>query len=165
MRLLAPQFNTNRMVTEYATKFYIPTHERHARLSANKAARVRPLVDWRKRMLENVSQVRINSVEAPADAEFEIGASVAVRASVHLGALTPSDVRVQLYYGQASADGHILNPQTTEMRLTESTGADHRFEGMFECRQSGSCGLAVRVVPYHEDALLPYEMPWVQWAE
>ncbi len=32
-------------------------------------------------------------------------------------------------------------------------------------RESGSCGVSGRVVPFQEDALIPYELGWVKWAE
>jgi hypothetical protein len=34
-----------------------------------------------------------------------------------------------------------------------------------ECQDSGSCGFTVRVIPLNADAILPYELPWIVWAE
>ena len=47
-------------------------------------------------------------------------------------------------------------------------GEDLQFrpqEGEVECQDSGSCGFTVRVIPLNADAILPYELPWIVWAE
>jgi starch phosphorylase len=94
-----------------------------------------------------------------------VGSKVNVAARVSLGRLSPGDVRVQAYYGSLTADGRIGTGSHVDLALRQSSGTDHLYEGEVECGQSGSSGFAVRVVPYHEDALLPYEMPWILWEE
>jgi hypothetical protein len=51
------------------------------------------------------------------------------------------------------------------MSLVESTASDHVYQGEVACQNSGSCGFTVRVLPFNSDAILPYEMPWIAWAE
>jgi starch phosphorylase len=97
--------------------------------------------------------------------EFLVGAKVKVTARVSLGGLPPGDVRVQAYYGVLTADGQIGKGSHVDLGLRQSSGAEHVYEGEVECRESGSCGFAVRVVPFQEDAILPYELPWIRWEE
>jgi glycogen phosphorylase len=94
-----------------------------------------------------------------------VGSKVKVTARVSLGSLSPGDVRVQAYYGVLTADGQIGNGAHVDLALRQSWGTDQLYEGEVECGQSGSCGFAVRVVPFHEDAVLPYELPWIRWEE
>jgi starch phosphorylase len=165
MKKLTPVFSTNRMVAEYAERFYIPAGERHVRLTANKAAKVRPLVEWRKRLRDHGSEVRVVKVDADIPEKVVIGSKLSVKARVLLGGLSPSDVRVQLYFGGMSPDGEIVRGQAADMALRGTSGAEQCYEGEVDCRESGSCGFAVRVVPFHEDAICPYEMNWITWAE
>jgi len=165
MKKLTPVFNTNRMVEEYTERFYIPADKRFRRLEGDKAARVRPLVNWRKRIVDHEAEVRIVEVDPGQGDAALIGTSRKVRAKVALGSLTPDEVRVQIYYGLVNAAGAIVNGRAVDMVRRESTGQEHLYEGLAECNESGSCGLTVRVVPYHEDAILPYELSWVCWAE
>ena len=51
------------------------------------------------------------------------------------------------------------------MKLMEFHGTECIYRAAVECNESGSCGLSVRIVPNHPDAILPYEMPWIVWAE
>ena len=165
MRRLSPVFSTNRMVAEYAERFYIPAAARMNRLSADKG-RVRSLMDWRKRLHQHGNEVKIASVDVDGGRrEFVVGSKVKVSARVSLGGVPPGDVRVQAWYGALTPEGHIGKGSHVDLALRQSTGGDHLYEGEVECRESGSCGFAVRVVPFHEDALLPYEMPWVRWEE
>ncbi len=165
MRKLSPIYSTNRMVAEYAEHFYIPAADRLIRLAGDKG-RVLSLMDWRKRLHIHGSEVKITQVAMDgSNREFLVGSKARVKARVSLGGLAPGDVRVQVYYGSLTADGKIGKGSHVDLILCQSAGTEHVYEGEVECAQSGSCGLAVRVVPFHEDALVPYELPWVRWEE
>jgi starch phosphorylase len=165
MKKLTPVFHTNRMVAEYTENFYIPAHERHLRLSADGAKMVMPLVEWRRRIRGHGSEVRILNSATNAPAEMHVGARLRIEARVALGEIRPDDVRVQIYYGNVDASGKIVKGVTTDMVRAGSEGTEHTYRGELECHDSGSCGFSVRVVPYHHDAILPYELPWIVWAE
>jgi starch phosphorylase len=165
MKKLSPVFSTNRMVAEYAERFYLPAADRLIRLAGD-TGRVRSLMDWRKRLHVHGSEVRVTQVDVDGGSrEFLVGSKVKVTARVSLGSLSPGDVRVEAYYGSLTADGRIGKGSHVDLALRQSWGTDHLYEGEVECGRSGSSGFAVRVVPFHEDALLPYEVPWIRWEE
>jgi starch phosphorylase len=94
-----------------------------------------------------------------------VGSKFRVTARVVLGGIAPGDVQVQLYYGNVDSEGRIVAGKTAGMSLVKSTGPDYVYEGQVECQDSGSCGFTVRVIPLNPDAILPYELPWIAWAE
>jgi starch phosphorylase len=165
MMKLSPVFSTNRMVAEYTERFYIPSGKRYLRLTADQAARIRPLVAWRKRVHTYGTEVKILNVDAQLAGEAVVGSQLKVTARVSLGRVLPGDVRVQIYSGRVDADGEIVQGHATDMVLQSSSAADPVYEGAIECAESGSCGFSVRVVPFHEDSVLPYEMEWMTWAQ
>ena len=165
MKKLSPVFSTNRMVAEYTERFYIPAGERHLRLAADQAARARPLVAWRKRLHTHGAEVKIMEVDGHITGEVIVGARLQVTATVRLGALSPCDVRVQVYSGALNAEGRIASGRASDMTLRGNSGAEHFYEGEIDCPESGSCGFSVRVVPFHVDAIRPYELAWITWAE
>ncbi len=123
-------------------------------------------MDWRKRLRTHGAEVKVTQVDVDGvSREFLVGSKVKVRARVSLGSLSPGDVRVQAYYGALTAEGQIGKGTHVDLTLSQSWGTDHLYEGEVECAESGSCGFAVRVVPFHEDALIPYEMSWIRWEE
>jgi starch phosphorylase len=165
MKKLSPVYSTNRMVAEYAERFYIPAAARHLCLARDKE-HIHSLMDWRQRVHAHGPEVRITEVAVDGGkTEFQVGSKVTVRAQVFLGTLVPADVSVQAYYGALNLDGQVSNGAHVELALRASDGSRHVYEGGLDCPQSGSCGFSVRVVPFHEDALVPYELPWVKWAD
>jgi starch phosphorylase len=165
MKRLSPVFSTNRMVAEYAERFYLPAAKRLIRLAGDKA-RVESLLAWRKRLHAHGSEVKVTHVDVDGgSSEFLVGSKLKVSARVSLGGLSPADVGVEAYYGLVAADGSIGEGAHIDLALSQSSGADHLYAGEVECARSGSCGFAVRVVPFHPDALLPYELPWIHWEE
>jgi starch phosphorylase len=138
MKRLSPVFSTNRMVAEYAERFYLPAAARLIRLAGD-TGRVRSLMDWRKRLYVHGSEVRVTQVDVNGGGrEFLVGSKVKVAARVSLGSLSPGDVRVQAYYGSLTADGQIGKGSHVDLSLRQSWGADHLYEGEVECGQSGS---------------------------
>jgi len=165
MKRLTPVFNTNRMVAEYAERFYIPASVRHLHLKANNAARVRPLVDWRRRLRDHGSDVRVVRVDHQSEPDIFVGATINVTARIFLGALTPADVRVEIYHGAVDSEGRIAHGVVEEMKHTGTSESDHLYGVQVACRDSGSRGFSVRVAAFHEDGILPYEQPWLVWQE
>lgn len=166
MKKLSPIFSSDRMVAEYTEKFYLSAGRRHLHLVSDNASRVRALADWRRRLRDHGSEVKILQVHGEYQGgEVLVGSKLKVTARVLLGGISPCDVRVQLYYGALDPNSEIVSGNAVDMRLQGTSGAEHVYEGEVDCRESGSYGYSVRVVPFEEDAIVPYEVPWVTWAE
>jgi len=77
---------------------------------------------------------------------------VQVAASVALGALSPDDVAVQVYYGVVGADGALESYDVAPMAAGEA-GSDgvYTFAGTIHMERSGLHGFTVRVSPRHPD--------------
>jgi len=165
MKKLTPLFNTNRMVAQYAEEFYIPAHERHLKLAAGHGERARSIVEWRQQLRANGPSLKVLDVSPQSPGEMVVGAKLKVNAKIALGAVPPGSVRVQLYYGNVDSEGKIVAGRTAEMALQNSDNGQYLYSGEIECGDSGSCGYTVRIIPYHPDAIVPYELPFIVWAE
>lgn len=153
MRRLTHAYSTNRMVLEYADRFYLPAAAYHARLTADGCARARRLAEWKRGVALGWREVRIESVEAVRQAIHSVGEGFGVRAAVHLGPLTPADVAVEVYHGALDAHRRIARPQTLRLRLVGNHDDGlHRYQGVIGCERSGMQGYTVRVRPEHPDA-------------
>jgi len=165
MKRLCPVFNTNRMVMEYVERFYIPAAKRYSQLAAQGGARLRPILEWRRRFRTAGSQVKITRVQAENTSEVRVGAKMRVTASVVLGEIPPEWIRVQIVSGSVNEEGMIVNSSSSDMKHAGTTENEHQYEGQLECLESGSYGFSVRVIPYHPDVRVPFEHPWLVWAE
>jgi glycogen phosphorylase len=165
MKRLSPIFNTNRMVREYVERFYIPAAKRYSELAAEGGARLHAILEWRRTFRTAGSQVKITRVQAENHREIRVGEKIPATASVVLGQIPPEYVRVQIVSGSLNESGMIVNGSSSDMKHAGVLGNEHLYEGQLECLESGSYGFSVRVIPYHPDVRVPFEHPWLVWAE
>jgi starch phosphorylase len=166
MAALCPTFNMHRAVREYTEQSYLPAAERYAALTAEGMTRARALAAWRARVRQHWSAVRVLGVESPAPDTLRVGDAVEVRVRLHLGALTPEDVVVELYLGRVDPKNQIVNAQSTTMERVEAVqDGEHLFVvSVVPSLQSGLHGYTIRVIPRHPDLANRYERGLVVWA-
>ncbi len=163
MRLLCPVFNTNRMVQEYAEKYYIPSLRNWRRLSADNLKGARELTEWQRHVREHWGEVSVVEVAVHQHA-VAVGEELWVEARVALGALAPCDVKVQAYVGELADDQGITNGRGFELRrVGGGLDCEHRYAGTIPCLASGRFGLSVRVLPYHESLPNPLNFKHICW--
>jgi starch phosphorylase len=165
MRTICPVFNTNRMVFEYARRFYLPATKRWQTMTQDDMARARELAAWKQKLTEHWKEIRIEQVVASATDGLKVGEELRVTAKVHLGTVDCSEVSVQVYHGDVGPAREIIRSQTLGMRCMEHTGDGvHSFEGDIPCRVSGRRGFGIRVVPLHRDLENPLDLHLILWA-
>jgi starch phosphorylase len=164
MRRLAPVFNTNRMVRDYAEKFYIPALTRGQALAENNLSRAIGLAHAKQDLRHKWPNIRVVGVHTSGDGHFKVGEQMQVEALVDLPEINPNDVSVQLYAGRLSASGEIERPEPLEMQHAREIAPNrHLFTGTIECRTSGRQGFAIRVLPGHVDMASPFEPGLITW--
>ncbi len=164
--LLAPFFNTDRMVREYLERFYLPALANAQRLSEDSFARAKALAEWKVHVLKGWSSVALVSAELDGNGRrgLRVGSELDVTAVVHLGSLSPGDVTVELYGGRLNEHRTILDGSGSPMRLAEDLGdGSFRYSGSFTCTSAGNQGLGVRLYPSHPDLASTYEMGLMIW--
>ena len=164
MKGICPVFNTNRMVAEYATRFYFPTASRSRSLLEEDHRRVRELAAWKARVTEIWPRLEIAEIESPGLTERAVGDTLSIRARIRLAGLGPEDVDVQLYHGEVNPEGHLQDAEALSMKAGESEGEDHWFEGEVPCRRTGHRGYAIRVLPRHPDLVHGFSPGLIRWS-
>lgn len=164
---LCHYFNTHRMVREYTEQFYLPAARQYEQLALDGMARARALAAWEQQLREHWPQLRVETVTTDSLDELEVGHTVKVRAQIHLGALSPTDVRVELYAGRVDPDGEIIEAQALPMRPSDGDGGTaHWFEAAtVPCCKSGLHGFTLRVLPQHPDLAARFLPGLILWAE
>jgi starch phosphorylase len=162
---LVPRYNTARMVREYTKRFYVPGIKLTHRLADGDLAAAKSLTAWKGRVRDAWTGVAVREVRLESRDEVAVGEVVRVSALVQLGALSPSDVAVELYHGP-TAGGHEINQgQIVRMKAGERGGdGQWTFSGEIATGESGAHAFAARVVPYNEAMTHPYETSLIRWA-
>jgi len=164
MRKLAPVFSTNRMVRDYAQRFYIPAYERGQLLAADGLARAIALASAKDAIRSRWNGIRVVGVHTSGNGHFTVGQTMQVEAMIDLPGVDPKELTVQLYTGPVTAQGEIEHPQALEMTYSRMMAPNrHVFVGHVECRTSGRQGFAVRVLPGYKDLATPFEPGLIVW--
>ncbi|MCX5658692.1 MAG: alpha-glucan family phosphorylase [Planctomycetota bacterium] len=149
--LLAPQFNTNRMVQEYAERLYLQALHRTRSLMADKLAKSVTLAHDKDRLRGGWGKVVIEDVKADVQKPLGVRDKLQVEVVASLGDIKPEEVRMQVYIGQLNNDGQIRDGTPCDLRHAEKLGGSrHRFTGSVAMVTSGKFGFAVRMIPAHE---------------
>ena len=165
MKTLCPFFNTHRMVSEYAERFYFPATQRYNMLMQGDPMRASALVAWKRRLRGQWGSVWVERVETQQaeGVSVHVGMELHVVALVRLGALTPEDVTVQAYHGPLDIAHQVTHGAVIPLAWKEQNDGLHRYEGDVPCNMSGLQGFSVRILPTHPDAKLPQELNLIAW--
>jgi glycogen phosphorylase len=159
---LAPFFSTQRMVAEYATKYYFPAHQASATLVGADGALTpaREVSDHIDRYRKLWHPVRIKHAEC---ASAPGGEGLAVAASVRLGMLRPDEVIVQAYHGPLDEKGNIQHGHAAALACKAPVaGGDgtYQYSGVVRQTSGGGkarhYGLVVRVLPGDPRLVSPF---------
>jgi starch phosphorylase len=109
--------------------------------------------------------LRVAEIRTENVSERAVGQTVTVSARVRLGgALSPSDVQVQLYHGGVNQSGDLVEAESIPMALAEEGGeGTHWFRGEVPCLKTGHRGYTVRVLPAHPDLATPFLPGLIRW--
>ncbi len=165
IRTICPVFNTNRMVAEYARRFYIPCTLRRESLRAASRKRSLALTAWKAKVQQAWGRVHFTDLHSGPTENLPYGSSLSVVAEVYLDTLVNDDVMVELFFGDVDPSGTIPKGETVTMKFVEDLGGNvYRFEGAILCENTGQQGFMARIVPAHPDLANKHETGLITWA-
>jgi len=166
MKYVSRQYNCQRMVAEYMSQLYDPSHRASAEACESNYARVRERVRWDSEVQKAWDRVKILEAEHGPDGSLTSGRPIEVRAVVDLAGLTPRDVRVEAVLGKVGPNGRLVQSEVIHLPPAGEAGGAHIFARELVPQQTGRLGFTVRVAPNHcEDPVTrPCNSP-LKWAE
>jgi len=158
--------NTHRMVRDYMEGYYAKAHAQFRALDANNAQRARDLAAAVERIRREWNDVWVGEIEDGPSGAIPVTSTMKVQAKVHLGRLTPHDVRVELYVGRVDMRGEIVEGHAVAMQAEGKDGqANHRYASEIALSRSGQHGFTVRVRPSHPDLAAEFIPGLICWAD
>jgi starch phosphorylase len=165
IRVLAPAFSGDRMLKQYTERYYLPAGDHYRRLAVDGFAKAKDLAAWKARVREAWSHVKVSWVEEHGAPDVAVGEGIPVATKVRLGVLDPSEVVVQAFYSRLRPDGALSNGRGIDLEWVSFENGEHLYKGAVPSRASGLHGYSIRVLPRHEDVLVPHELPLIAWEE
>jgi starch phosphorylase len=154
MSELTPRFSATRAVREYTEGYYLPAATRYQARAADGGAGGVRLAGWERILATHWTDVRFGETHVERD---DGGHRFAVH--VHLGAVPPDAVRVELY---AEGDGAARVPMTREGHV-EGSANGYVFTALVPASRPAS-DWTPRVLPDHPGAVVPLEALHILWA-
>lgn len=167
MKNLGPVYNTNRMVEEYTSKFYVNSLEKRTQLLKDNCKTAKEFSAWKSHVLQGWSKLNFVKVEHVKDSsDIKVGSKFTVTAEVDLGDLSPDDVEVQIYFGKLVANGDTQNNSYSIMsHVAKGKTKVHNYKGEITCKDTGQFGYTLRILPKHKLLVNPFELGVIKWVK
>ena len=163
MQALAPYFNTDRMVEEYATRYYLPSLSRIETLTGENLAQGKSFADWLINVHKVWKQIKVEKVQV-SERQVSVGQALQVDSWIDLGRLSPEDVLVQLFSGPLDTSGMLTDGWAVTMEPVGKTKKPYKFSAEMLYENTGARGVSVRVLPKHPDLADPVLTGLIHWA-
>ena len=156
-------FSSQRMLLEYATKFYAPAMHNHEAFAKDNRKLAKEMAAYVEKLRQNWSLLRIDGLSSSSEAILKIGDSISIQARVFLAGLSTDDIAVELYYGLLSSQGEIEQPQRKEMTPCGKDGQSATYCAEVVCDVTGRQGYTLRILPKHPALVHPFLPTLIKW--
>jgi starch phosphorylase len=159
---IVPHFSSQRMLTEYLGKYYIPAARQAQRFCSDQFKGAKTLAAWKLKIRQAWNQVSLRALGGPP-VRLTYGAPLTFELAAFLGPLDIQDVRIELLLGRPNA------PSAATARVhafvhsgTLDTG-EHRFTLTITPDLCGKVEYRIRMYPTHALLTHPFEMGMMTW--
>ncbi len=150
LKSLCPKFSSHRMVEDYMHQAYFPASENWKELSKENFKGTREMACWVDTVMGNWSKIELKDVRFSEKSELKVGSNLDVCVDICLGAMRPSDICLDVYYGDMGNEDNINNREMVRLEFEKGLGGEtYRFQGTIPCRKSGKFVFGTRIIPSH----------------
>ena len=162
--MVASNFTTNRMLSDYCKQYYFPQSERYSRLAADGGKVAKEIAAWKKFVGEEWNNMRIVSYTQP-NASYTLSDKNKLESEVviDLGRLKPEDIGVEMLLTSTDAKGQLHIQEVFNYELVSYENGVATFKTSILPERTGMYEVGTRVYP--KNAELPHrqDFPIVKW--
>ena len=162
--MVASNFTTNRMLSDYCKQYYFPQSERYSRLVADGGKVAKEIAAWKKFVGEEWNNMRIVSYTQP-NASYTLSDKNKLESEVviDLGRLKPEDIGVEMLLTFTDAKGQLHIQEVFNYELVSYENGVATFKTSVLPERTGMYEVGTRVYP--KNAELPHrqDFPLVKW--
>jgi starch phosphorylase len=160
---LAGRFNSHHMLQDYVHQLYLPCALNWKKMEADGFRGAREFTSWAQRVRQNWPALRILEKKAETRGLIQFGQTLQVEVILHLGALSPKDLAVDIYYGRVDSKAEFLDRETISLHDFVQQDGKTVFRGAIPCMKVGRFGFRVRLLPAHPLLSNPYSLGLILW--
>ncbi|MDA8328587.1 MAG: alpha-glucan family phosphorylase [Betaproteobacteria bacterium] len=158
MAQLTPRFSTNRSVSEYTERYYLPAASAYLKRAANQGAMGLDIVNWRHALAQKWNALRFGEVRLETEGEqhvFEI--------QVYLDDFDPEVVRIELYANGINGD---VDEHVEMTRVRQLVGATNGYAYRASVPSTRpATDYTARMIAYRDDIAVPLEEDHILWQQ
>ena len=163
---VAPRFTMNRMLVDYAEKYYNKLYDRSRRMKQDSYAMARDLAAWKKVMMKLWNQIRVVSFSHPdiSHNPVVLGERYEATLEMDIGNLSPDHVGVELVirdYDKEANGNDSTYTQEFQPVKTVNTRISYRTE--VTPVRAGNFDYGIRIFARHPDLPHRQDFPLVRW--
>lgn len=168
IKTLTWNYSTDRMVKEYTERMYLPAINGSAMVSTDSYSLAKQLSAFEQHMKANWHQVQLfseKSMNNLKDYKSDSGHEIHLTAYARLGAIDPSNVMVEVYYGSL-CNGMIVNAQSIEMKSDGKTeDGSYKFSLNLKIEDGGEYAYTFRATPKNPNLINRFDTGLIRWVE
>jgi starch phosphorylase len=157
MATLAPRFSSVRMLQEYVEQAYLPAAAAYRRRAAGDNVVGRQLEAWWRHLEKHWPGIRFGDAVKTSS-----GGQLTVCVPVDLGQISPETVRVELYADPEHDEAPLVQQMMPRDPHRHAPTGFVVYVATAETTRPPS-DFTARVVPFHPDAMVPIEAPFIAW--
>lgn len=163
MKTIIPNYNAQRMVTDYINKFYTRANKQGRAMTDNAGQPAKDLSQWKKHIAEVWPKVSMRRVDESSE-KILSGDSLPIRIAANLNGLEPEDVTLECVVGTERKHAEFL---PHEHLLLEPVGKNDKGETLFslDLKPSlpGQQFYKLRMYPSHKLLANRFEAGYMIW--
>jgi starch phosphorylase len=156
MARLTTVFSANRMTREYTDELYVSLAAAHCLRTQEHGRFAADLVAWQRTLASQWSDVRFGAVQIVAT-----GSDYSFLGEVHLGAVRPDNVQVEIYADRADGEQPFRMPMSIDYAFPDSPGSY-----VYSAAVPANCPAdhyTPRIIPRREGVRIPLETGLIVW--
>ena len=165
IKVVAPEFSTERMLIDYANDLYVPQVNRTLEIAENGFAKVFKLAEWKENISRDWGKIHINPINLTAyeNTPISVNQTIEPACLVYLGSIKPEDVNVEVYVGKITDTGVLCESKIKKMDLVQKNGDMYEYRSEVLMNNGGNYGFTYRVVPKNSMLASKQDMGLVKW--
>lgn len=163
--LVACNFTTNRMLSDYIRQYYAPQALRTGTLVGNDYALAREIAQWKKHMRREWQNVGVISMTKPDSTynDIALGKEFSAEVVLSIGDLLPEEIGVEILFATADNKGRLHIQERFEFAPVENNDGVAVYRASVMPETTGLYQVAARI--YAKNSLLPHRQDFelVRW--
>lgn len=162
--MVASNFTTNRMLTDYCNQYYNPQCERYERLAANNAALAKEISSWKSYVAQEWSNMRIISYTQPS-ASYVLSDKnkLVCEVVIDLGRLKAEDIGVEVLFTSRDNNGTLHIQEVFNYELVSYENGIATFRTSVLPERTGMYEVGTRIYPKNAELHHRQDFPIVKW--